>query len=175
MTVIADLIKPVASPLVTGSVRRGAAWTPAMLFAAGGQGGWYDASHTATTLQAGSAPVSTFGQLVARHNSRVGTPGSNYFQQATAANRPLWVDTGNGVPGIGFDNVDDSLTYIAFGLGPCTFVHVFSGDYNVDVNMSVDGGSYSFASDYRHLVIINRSLTAPEIAALDAWVNTKIA
>lgn len=66
------------------------AFSPAALFASGEQGAWYDPSDLTTLFQdtAGTTPITTPGQVVARINDKSGQ--GNHATQATTASRPTY-------------------------------------------------------------------------------------
>ncbi len=82
-------------------------FSPASLFAAGEQGGWYDPSDLSTMFQdtAGTVPVTAAGQDVARINDKSGR--GNHLTQVTATNRPKYQIDANGLPFLLFDGTDD--------------------------------------------------------------------
>lgn len=88
---------------------RNRVFTPASLFAAGEQGGWYDPSDITTLFQdtAGTVPVTATGQTVARINDKSGR--GNNLTQANAAARPLYTTDAGGRPLLRFDGTDDFL------------------------------------------------------------------
>lgn len=92
---------------------RGRTFSPAAIFAAGAGGAWYDPSDIGTLFQdsAGSVPVTAAGQTVGRMLDKSGI--GNHATQATAANRPLFQESG-GVRWLEFDGVNDALT-VTFG------------------------------------------------------------
>lgn len=65
-------------------------FSPATLFAAGEQGGWYDPSDLSTMFQdtAGTVPVTATGQTVGLLLDKSGR--GNHLTQATAASRPIY-------------------------------------------------------------------------------------
>ena len=91
--------------------RHGAApiWTPASLFAASEQGGWYDPSDMSTMFQdsAGTVPVTAAGQSVGRILDKSGN--GNHATQASAVNKPILQESG-GLYYLQFDGVDDFLS-----------------------------------------------------------------
>jgi hypothetical protein len=89
------------------------AFSPAAIFAGANPGVWYDPSDMATLFQdvAGTIPVTASGQTVALMLDKSG--GGNHASQATAANRPLFQDSG-GVRWLEFDGVNDRLTSSTF-------------------------------------------------------------
>ena len=90
-----------------GTRQVGGSFSPASLFAAGEQGGWYDPSDLSTLFQdtAGTVPVTATGQTVARINDKSGR--GNHLTQATAASRPQYQIDANGLPYLLFDGTDD--------------------------------------------------------------------
>lgn len=76
--------------MLLGGALTSRAFTPAALFAAGEVGAWYDPSDLTTLFQdtAGTTPVTTPGQTVARINDKSGR--GNHATQATAASRPTY-------------------------------------------------------------------------------------
>lgn len=85
-----------------------APWTPAALFAASEQGGWYDPSDLATLFQdaAGTIPVVADGDPVGRINDKSGN--GFLLTQGTAAHRPAY-RTAAGRHWLQGDGVDDAL------------------------------------------------------------------
>lgn len=81
--------------------RRG--FSPASLFAAGEQGGWYDPSDFSSMYQdsAGTTPVTAVGQPVGRMNDKSGR--GNHATQTTAGNRPVLRQDSNGCYYLEFD------------------------------------------------------------------------
>lgn len=70
--------------------RRGAGFNPALLFANGEQGGWFEANDSTTlfTDVAGTTPVTTPGDAIALQLDKSGR--GNHRTQATTAARPLY-------------------------------------------------------------------------------------
>ena len=99
------VVRPLTDPLV-GS----ASFTPAQLFKSGEQGAWYDPSDLSTLFQdaAGTTPVTAVEQPVGRILDKSGR--GNHATQATAANRPLLKQDGNGKYYLEFDGVNDALS-----------------------------------------------------------------
>lgn len=83
-----------------------ASFTPASLSPAV----WYDPSDLTTLFQdtAGTTPITTAGQGVARINDKSGN--GLHLTQATAANAPTYQVDGNGKPYLLFDGVNDYLS-----------------------------------------------------------------
>jgi len=81
---------------------------PASVFSSGEAGGWYDPSDLSTMFQdtAGSTPVTTAGQSVARINDKSGR--GLHLTQATAANQPTY-QVADGRPYLSFDGTNDCL------------------------------------------------------------------
>jgi hypothetical protein len=95
---------PLRSPLSSAlgspfAMRRGggASFSPAMLFASGELGAWYDPSDISTLFQdsAGATPVTAAGQSVGRINSKGG--GAHHLT-ATGTARPVYQVDGSGFP-----------------------------------------------------------------------------
>jgi hypothetical protein len=82
-------------------------FNPSTVFT-GATGGWYDPSDLTTLFQdtAGTTPVTTDGQSVARINDKSGN--GLHLTQATAGSRPLY-KTANGLSWLLHDGVDDCL------------------------------------------------------------------
>lgn len=104
----------------------GGAFSPASLFASGEQGAWYDPSDLSTMFQdtAGTTPVTTPGQAVARINDKSGR--GNHLTQATVAARPLY-QSGGGLHWLQFDGVDDGLVSSSVNMTATDKATVFSG------------------------------------------------
>lgn len=87
----------------------GSGWTPSVLFAGGEQGAWYDPRDLSTLWQdtAGTVPVTTDGQTVARIDDKSGL--GRHMIQSTAGSRPTFRNSG-GVRWLQFDGTDDFLT-----------------------------------------------------------------
>lgn len=92
----------------TEQVRSGL-WTPAVLFASGEQGAWYDPSDLSTLFQdsAGTIPVTAAGQEVGRMLDKSGR--GNHVTQATTSLKPILRQDGGGRYYLEFDGVDDFL------------------------------------------------------------------
>lgn len=95
-----------------------AVWTPAILYAAGEQGAWYDPSDLSTMFQdsAGTTPVTAVGQPVGKILDKSGR--GNHATQADASRKPILQSIG-GKLALVFDGVDDTLVtgLVAFPLG----------------------------------------------------------
>jgi uncharacterized metal-binding protein len=102
-------------------------FTPAALFASGEQGAWYDPSDVTTLFQdvAGTSPVTTVGQRVARINDKSGR--DNHATQATAASQPIYQIDTSGRPYLTFDGVDDSLATASINFTGTSSVTAFVG------------------------------------------------
>ncbi|MFN3228422.1 MAG: hypothetical protein ACK41P_01050 [Asticcacaulis sp.] len=89
--------------------RVGVAWTPSVLFAGAGVGGWYDPARRASQFQdaAGTIPVTAPGQPVGRMLDLSGQ--GRHASQADAARRPTYQIDGQGLGHLAFDGVDDLL------------------------------------------------------------------
>jgi hypothetical protein len=85
-------------------------WTPALLFAAGEQGAWYDPSDFSTLYQdaAGTVPVTDVGQPVGKILDKSGR--GHHATQTTATKRPLLQRDGFARYHLRFDGVDDFLS-----------------------------------------------------------------
>lgn len=106
------------------TIDTGGAFTPADLFAASEQGGWYDPSDLSTLWQdtAGTTPVTADGQAVARIDDKSGN--GNHLTQATAANRPLYKTSG-GLHWLEFDRANDFLQGSAISFSNWEFSAAF--------------------------------------------------
>jgi hypothetical protein len=84
-------------------------WTPALLFAAGEQGAWYDPSDFSTLYQdaAGTVPVTDVGQPVGKILDKSGR--GHHATQTTATKRPLLQRDEFARYYLRFDGVDDAL------------------------------------------------------------------
>lgn len=101
-------------------------WTPAILFASGEQGAWYDPSDLSTMFQdaAGTIPVTADGQPVGKILDKSGN--DNDATQATAAARPLYKTDGT-YHWLQFDGVDDGLASSSINLSSVNLTTLFSG------------------------------------------------
>lgn len=83
-------------------------FTPAVIFASGATGAWYDPSDLSTLFQdtAGTNPVTASGQTVALMLDKSGAGW--HVQQATAASRPVFQESG-GLRWLDYDGVNDRL------------------------------------------------------------------
>jgi hypothetical protein len=88
---------------------RGGGFSPALLFAAGEQGAWYDPSDITTLFQddAGTQPVTAAGQSVGLMLDKSGR--GNHATQANLAQRPLYDIDSGGRPFLLFDGSDDGM------------------------------------------------------------------
>ncbi len=95
--------------LPTGGVSSAPGWSPLELFALGEEGGWFDPSDLATLWQdtAGTIPA-VVGDPVGRIDDKSGR-GNNAIQ-ATAGNRPILRQDGDGAYYLEFDGAGDVLT-----------------------------------------------------------------
>lgn len=89
--------------------KTGGAWSPAFLFAAGEQGGWWDPSDFLTMFQdtAGTTPVTATGQSIALIRDKSGR--GNHRTQATAGSRPTLQQDASGFYYLSYDGVDDFM------------------------------------------------------------------
>lgn len=133
MSLTSPLLTPLADALANRLTQAGAgggaSFDPATLFAGGEFGGWYDPSDLSTMFQdtAGTIPVTTAGQTVARINDKSGR--GNNLTQATAANRPAY-QTSGGLHWLEFDGVNDQMaTASAIGLS-APIISAFVGFQN---------------------------------------------
>lgn len=103
------LSMPIAGPLSHPITRYegGGVWTPVQLFAAGGQGVWYDPSDLSTLWQdtAGTVPVTADGDSVARVDDKSG--GGKHLIQASGPSIPKYKTDGT-LRWLLFDGTDDS-------------------------------------------------------------------
>lgn len=112
---IQPVLRPVLQPVLRSIFDPGIGgggtpiWTPAALFAASEQGGWYDPSDLSTMFQdaAGTVPVTAEGQSVGRILDKSGN--GNHATQANASNKPILQSIG-GKLALVFDGVDDFLS-----------------------------------------------------------------
>lgn len=95
----------------------------------------------------------------------------NHAFQATAGSRPLYQDWGYSV--VDFDSVNDTLSVVLPNLGsdvtvayasPITGAVVLTGQ-------TIGAGTYSIDDDFVSFVVIDRALTASEIASLTNYLN----
>jgi hypothetical protein len=104
---------------------------PATLFAAGELGAWYDPSDLSTLWQdtAGTTPVTTVGQSIARIDDKSGR--GNNATQSVAGSRATLGQDGGGRYYIQFDGTDDSYVSptINFTTGLVPSVVVWCGMY----------------------------------------------
>jgi len=101
---------------------------PADLFAVSGSRGFmFDLSDYGSQFQdtAGTVPITTTGQSVARVNDKSGL--GNNMTQATGASMPLTTTIGTGFRGIQFDGVDDWLQTAAVDFSNSDEVTVVAG------------------------------------------------
>lgn len=111
------------------------AFSPAALFASGEVGAWYDPSDLTTLFQdvAGTTPVTTPGQTVARINDKSGR--GNHATQGIFTSQPKYQIDGGGRPYLGFDGVDDGLATGSVDFTATNKMTVFAG-----VRKLSDGG-----------------------------------
>lgn len=105
----------------------GRAFTPAVLFAAGEQGVWYDPNDLSTMFQdtAGTTPVTTVGQSVALIRDKSGR--GNHASQGTALSMPTLQRDTNGSYYLLFDGSNDGLATSPIDMTGCSSVSVFAG------------------------------------------------
>ena len=103
------------------------AWTPALLFASGAIGVWYDPSDISTLFQdaAGTTPVTAYGQPVGRILDKSGN--GIHATQSTSSARPLWQEDTNGKPGLKFDAVNDFLVTSSIDLSTSARLFIAAG------------------------------------------------
>lgn len=155
--------------------------SPAGLFALGEQGAWYDPSDLSTLWQdaAGTVPVTTAGQLVARIDDKSGN--DNHATQATEASRPAYQTDGN-IHWLDFDGTDDGMTTGAIDFSASDEMGVFVAmEKNSDTvagvvvelstawttnagSFAVTVNSNSGAADYAGVARGNATLSANQIS-----------
>jgi hypothetical protein len=109
------------------NIRRIDRFSPAVLFASGEQGIWYDPSDFSSMFQdsAGTTPVTAVGDPVGKINDKSGR--GNHATQATGAARPLLQQDGNGKYYLDFDGTDDTLATGSINPGSVDKAQVFVG------------------------------------------------
>lgn len=131
MSLVRPLLRPVLRDLVRNPLERGSGgWTPAMLFRASEQGGWWDPSDFSSMSQdsAGATPVTATGQPVGKINDKSGR--GNHLIQATSAARPVLQQDASGYYYLSFDGVDDRLSSAAaVNLSVTAALGVWAGVY----------------------------------------------
>jgi len=105
---ISSIVKGIVASISRGIVDA-PSWSPLELFALGEEGGWFDPSDLSTLWQdtAGTTPA-VVGDPVGRIDDKSGR-GNNAIQ-ATAGNRPILRQDGDGAYYLEFDGADDVLT-----------------------------------------------------------------
>jgi len=108
-----------------GAMRSGG-FSPALLFAGGAEGAWYDPSDLSTLFQdsAGTTPVTASGQPVGLMFDKSGN--GNHATQATAAKRPIYTE-GSGLAWLAFDGVDDAMVTAAIDFTGTNKMSVLAG------------------------------------------------
>lgn len=103
---------------------RTVAFTPASLFASSEVGAWYDPSDTSTLWKdtAGTDPVTTAGDLVARIDDKSGN--GLHLTQGNSALRPTW-NNASGYYFLDFDGSDDYLAYTSAAAIPLPNLAMF--------------------------------------------------
>lgn len=103
------------SPASGAGSSASATFSPAVLFAGGAQGGWWDPSDITTLFQdsAGTTPVTASGQPVGRISDKSGR--GNHLIQATAENRPTYTEAGT-LRYLVFDGLTDALSVASFAM-----------------------------------------------------------
>ena len=145
---------------------------PAILFAYGEQGVWYDPSDITTLYQdaAGTTPVTATGQPVGRVLDKSGR--GNHATQSTAARKLLY----NTLPSrLSLDKVDDQLV-ITVPSGGWTGTMVLATDQGTaSYGITIPAGAYNLGGLYFPgstivgAIFRNGSLTAAESAATEAY------
>ena len=119
------------------------------LFANDEQGAWYDPSDLTTLFQdtAGTTPVTTAGQTVARMDDKSGN--GNHATQPTAAARPTYQTDGT-YRWLSFDGVDDTM-------GTSAFIQTGGGFYAAHgFNVLSEGGNAAAGDSFGSLRNVDR-------------------
>lgn len=105
----------------------GPGFTPALLFASGKKGVWYDPSDFGTMFQdsAGTTPVTAVGQPVGKILDKSGN--GNHASQGTSANRPTLQVDGTGRYYLAFNGTNSFLTTASVDLSATAQLTMFAG------------------------------------------------
>lgn len=150
-------------------------WNPKMLFTAGEKGWFYDIADLDTQFTdfAGTLRVVNSGDAVACIKDKSGN-GSD-AKKATVAARPLlkFLPSSNR-PYHDYDNGDDVLTNtVAVTLTGCTIIRIFANSVSITVNQTIAAGNSNRTLDNFGEIVVNRALTAFELAAVQRWGDNR--
>lgn len=144
------------------------------LFANGEYGTWIDINNLSLlyTTSTGITSVAAVNDPIGRAERKAGT---NNALNATTTQRPLlyqWPNDGRYY--VHHDQVDDKLTLLSMPAGTYTVAFAsFSGVQIYEIGLGSTGTLSIPEVDYTEAVLVNRSLTSAEHAALSAYLNTK--
>lgn len=156
-----------------GQWRFAAPWSPAALFVNSEQGAWLDLNDLSLlyTTSVGATNVAAINDPIGRVERKYGTV---HALNATSTQRPLLKQLPSGRYNAYHDRVDDKLTLASmpagtYTIGAATFagVQIYPHVHNTTGTLDIPG------ADYTEIVIVNRSLTEGETAALRAYLDTK--
>lgn len=153
--------------------RRGG-FSPAILFAGGEPGVWYDPSDLTTlfTDTAGTTPVTTAGQTVALMLDKSGN--DLHATQATAAARPSYIVGADGTF-IQHDLVDDALTVTLPVMGTeATVAYVTRSEVRLLEDQTISGSYTLPTQEIAGFVAIDRALTIVEKVKLIRYLASKV-
>ena len=156
------------------TLRGGGAFTPLSLFAGGEDGAWYDPSDISSLFQdtAGTTPIVTSGQTIARVNDKSGND-LNATQPATAA-RPSYIVDADGAF-IQHDPVDDALTVTLPDLGTvATVAYVTRSEVRLLEDQTISGSYTLPQQELAGFVVIDRALTFAEKVNLIRYLASKV-
>lgn len=148
------------------------AFDPVSLFASGEKGTLQDPADRATvfTDAAGTVLAMTENALVARVNDR--SPNGAFAQRVSSTLRPkLAFLAGAYRRAIDYDGVDDSMATTLPAMGSnCTLARVVAGvGVSFQTGLTINAGALQSNSDHCGLLLIDRALTATEIAQVTRW------
>jgi len=153
--------------------RRGG-FSPAILFAGGEPGVWYDPSDLTTLFQdtAGTIPVTTAGQTAGLMLDKSGN--DLHATQATAAARPSYIVDADGIF-IQHDLIDDALTVTLPDMGTeATVAYVTRSEVRLLEDQTISGSYTLPTQEIAGFVAIDRALTIAEKVNLIRYLASKV-
>lgn len=172
-----DLMRPVTRPVLRppfGDLRGGGrrVFNPSQLFAKGENGWWIDVADldTVFTDTAGTARVQNQGDLIARVSDKSGN--GNHFTKALSGSRMALNQLPTSRRPYADATGSKTLSISAPTMSNCTVVRLLSGGPTIQTGQSISGAVNRAASTFGEIVI-NRDLTAAELAALTIWTQQR--